>query len=124
MEGVEHPMYPEDIMGDGQDQHTLWMLNMWQHIMVPRSLRVDIKSRLQRQKIWSSHRARLVNVHLFPYDCHCRHGPPLPPCVDFNSNGMESQRLPNMKWTRLHWMSSLLIDDMEFAVHLLHCLYC
>ena len=28
METVEHPIYPMNIMGDGADQHTMWLLNV------------------------------------------------------------------------------------------------
>ena len=28
MEDVEHPIHPVDIMGDGEDQNTMWLLNM------------------------------------------------------------------------------------------------
>ena len=39
--------------------------------------------------------------------------------------GLESQQPPsNMKWTWLHRMSSLLMDEMESAAHPLHCVYC
>ena len=28
IESVKHPMYPADIMGDGEDQHTVWVPNI------------------------------------------------------------------------------------------------